>query len=144
NRDHERTPMQWDSSPGAGFSKVESWLPVADDYREWNVENQMQQKNSFLWLYKRLLELRRNEPALYAGDYVPLTIEGEAFAFKREHKGSPGFVVALNFSGKDAEIQFDQSMKGKVVINTLEENEQPFDGKTIRLRGNEGMVIKIS
>ena len=33
-RDPARTPMQWDDSSNAGFTKkgIEPWLPVADDY----------------------------------------------------------------------------------------------------------------
>jgi alpha-glucosidase len=32
-RDGCRTPMQWDASEHAGFSKVEPWLPICDDFR---------------------------------------------------------------------------------------------------------------
>ncbi len=36
-RDGERTPMQWDATTNAGFSKVTPWLPVADNYATRNV-----------------------------------------------------------------------------------------------------------
>ena len=42
-RDPARTPMQWDDSPNAGFSSegVETWLPLAEDFRIVNVEAQI-------------------------------------------------------------------------------------------------------
>ena len=36
-RDPQRTPMQWDASPSAGFSDGVPWLPVASDYQQINV-----------------------------------------------------------------------------------------------------------
>src|SRR5260370_7210718 len=39
SRDPQRTPMQWESSPNAGFCppEVRPWLPVANDYPPSNV-----------------------------------------------------------------------------------------------------------
>ena len=37
-RDGARTPMQWDDTAFAGFSSVEPWLPLSDDWRSHNVE----------------------------------------------------------------------------------------------------------
>lgn len=56
-RDSFRTPMQWDKSEFAGFSNVESWLPVGDKTK--NVYDEQRDEQSLLSLYKRLLSERR-------------------------------------------------------------------------------------
>lgn len=41
-RDHARTPMQWDSSPQAGFSTNENtWMRVMDSYVDINAAAQV-------------------------------------------------------------------------------------------------------
>jgi alpha-glucosidase len=71
-RDGERTPMQWDAGPHAGFSGVAPWLPVPTSARQRNVDVQRSDPQSMLNFYKRLLALRRSHPALREGEYVPL------------------------------------------------------------------------
>ncbi len=68
-RDPERTPMQWDSSPNAGFTApdVTPWLPVAADYATRNVAVQSADPESMLSFYRALAALRRAEPALHGG-----------------------------------------------------------------------------
>lgn len=66
-RDPERTPMQWGSGPGAGFTKGEPWLPLNPDWRERNVEAQAADPASTLAWYKSLLGLRRSREALRSG-----------------------------------------------------------------------------
>ena len=56
-RDGERTPMQWNSEPNAGFSTRKPWLPVPASYRTHNVETESNDPNSILNLYKEVLEL---------------------------------------------------------------------------------------
>ena len=70
-RDPERTPMQWDSTPNAGFSaaNVVTWLPVAGDYKKRNAAEQEKCDTSELALFKALTLLRQTEPALTIGDY---------------------------------------------------------------------------
>jgi alpha-glucosidase len=47
-RDGCRTPMQWDATSNAGFFLAAPWLPVADDFRRENVENQRRDPTSML------------------------------------------------------------------------------------------------
>jgi len=68
-RDPERTPMLWDRSPQAGFTtSTHPWLPLADTSGNLSVEAEHTDPASVLTLYRRLLGLRRSEPALHAGD----------------------------------------------------------------------------
>ncbi len=71
-RDPERTPMQWDATPNAGFAPagVRTWLPLAPDFAVRNVAVQDQDPASFLSFYRRLTALRRAEPALSIGAIV--------------------------------------------------------------------------
>ncbi len=50
-RDPERTPMQWDATPNAGFTTGGPWLPVAEDYATVNVATQRDDPRSMLSLY---------------------------------------------------------------------------------------------
>ncbi|HET7685646.1 MAG TPA: alpha-amylase family glycosyl hydrolase, partial [Candidatus Limnocylindria bacterium] len=65
-RDPERTPMQWDASPHAGFTDAGAtpWLPVAPDFERVNVAVQAADPRSLLSLTRRLIALRRGHPAL--------------------------------------------------------------------------------
>ena len=37
-RDPQRTPMQWDTTPNAGFTTGFPWLPLASDHETRNVD----------------------------------------------------------------------------------------------------------
>src|SRR2546427_5361362 len=69
SRDPQRTPMQWDTSPNAGFCppEVKPWLPVALDYQTHNVVVEQDDPRSFLTLVHTLLTLRQALPALIVG-----------------------------------------------------------------------------
>jgi alpha-glucosidase len=54
-RDPERTPMTWDSSSAAGFTRGRPWLPFSVDYQTVNVEDMERNEASILNLYRRLI-----------------------------------------------------------------------------------------
>ncbi|TKI04180.1 alpha,alpha-phosphotrehalase [Martelella alba] len=72
SRDNGRTPMQWDASRNAGFTEGESWIGLADNYREINVARAMADPGSVLHVYRRLIALRRRYPVILHGDYRDL------------------------------------------------------------------------
>jgi len=58
NRDRCRTPMQWDSTAGGGFSEAPPWLPPGDA-AACNVAAQRDDPRSLLRLCRELIGLRR-------------------------------------------------------------------------------------
>jgi alpha-glucosidase len=141
-RDPERTPMQWTASSYAGFSTVEPWLPLAQDYRTKNVEALAHDPRSILTLYKRLIDLRRGRAALSIGAYRELICAGNVMVYERRH-GSECMLVALNF-GHDAErVELDKT-SGRIVLSTLlDRSDEPVSGK-LELRPDEGVVVELA
>lgn len=60
NRDPQRSPMRWNAGHAGGFTTGKPWLPMGDDIGERNVERSERDRSSLLWLYKRLIALRRD------------------------------------------------------------------------------------
>ncbi len=116
-RDGERTPMQWNDSANAGFSKAKPWLPVPDSYKTHNVKAEGKDSNSVLEFYKHLLALRHREPALLDGDYVALNEDNPAvLSYLRRYKDEAVLVV-LNMSAAKQQISFDLSVQGFPAAN---------------------------
>ena len=86
-RDKNRTPMQWSDAPNAGFSPpgARTWLPVNPNYSQGvNVATQLADPKSLLNFYRSLLRVRKQTPALIAGEYTPLHQEAQDYlAFLR-------------------------------------------------------------
>jgi len=114
-RDGERTPMQWDDSENAGFSTAATtWLPVAADYRTKNVKAEESEPDSLLNWHKKLIAMRRSDPALRDGRQVMLDeTNPSVLSYVREGVGgSPAVVVALNFTGEQQTVSLDPGKAG--------------------------------
>jgi alpha-glucosidase len=117
-RDGERTPMQWDSSKKAGFSTAaRTWLPVPPSAKQYNVASESGDPESILSFYKRLLALRRNNPALREGSYISLNrSDPNVLSFLRKNNAGEAVLVALNMSSQLQTVAFDlssQAITGK-------------------------------
>ncbi len=78
--DPQRALLQWSERAYAGFSASAPWLPLANDFTIRNFEKQKNDSTSLLTLYRRLIELRRQNEALSIGEYSPLPASGNLFA----------------------------------------------------------------
>ena len=118
-RDGERTPMQWDASENAGFSKAAPWLPVPPTAKTHNVADESKDPESVLAFYKRVLKLRHTNRALMDGTYAPLNENDQnVLSYLRVYKDQ-AVLVALNMSGAEQKVSFDLSRKGFNSANGL-------------------------
>jgi alpha-glucosidase len=144
-RDAERTPMQWDGSPNAGFCPlaVEPWLPIASDYPAINVASERADSHSMLALTRALLALRRAAPALAVGSYDPIESAPDAcFAYLRQF-GDERWLIALNFAGTEQALRLPGMGSGRVALSTQLDRAEDVNLATLHLRGNEGCVVKV-
>jgi alpha-glucosidase len=111
-RDGERTPMQWNANKNAGFSNARPWLPLPASYKTHNVAIELQNPDSILNFYKRLLALRHQDTALLDGEYVPLNQDDpNVLSYLRQYKNDAVLVV-LNMSGNSQKVSFDLAAQG--------------------------------
>jgi len=141
-RDPERSPMQWDASPNAGFCPphVSPWLPIAWDAAEVNVAAQGEDPDSLLTLTRRLLKLRREHPILLGGEFEALgpTPDG-IYAFRRT-AGHGRVTVALNLTGQPRTLP--AAGDGRVLIGTHRDRDGSDATGDLELRPNEAVVIE--
>ncbi|WP_371479473.1 maltose alpha-D-glucosyltransferase [Kitasatospora sp. NBC_00315] len=102
DRDGVRTPMQWTPDRNAGFSSADpgrlSLPPIMDPvygYQVTNVEAQQSSSSSLLHWTRRMIEIRKLNPAFGLGTYTELPSSNPAvLAFVREHEGD--LVMCVN------------------------------------------------
>jgi len=141
-RDPERTPMQWDSGPNAGFTTGTPWLPIADDYKEYNVEVERNDPKSFLSLYRALIGLRRSEPALHVGSYKSLPRNGDLIAYERAY-GQQRFIVLLNLGNLPQKYAELGDIPCQVVLSTHMDRHGEKVSREVNLRANEGVILQV-
>ena len=121
SRENGRTPMQWDSTENAGFSSGTPWKKVNENYLEINVEAQDKDPNSILNHFRKMVQLRKDNPVLVYGDYQILeAAHPEIYAYTRTLKDKQ-LLVLLNFSDIKSTIVLPQAVAvGKLLINNYD------------------------
>lgn len=102
SRENGRTPFQWNADLNAGFSTGKPWLKINQNYKEINAEAQEKDPNSVLNYFRKLVQLRSQEPTLVYGAFTILDKENpNVFAYLRELEGKK-ILVLLNFTDKNS------------------------------------------
>ena len=134
-RDPGRTPMRWSAEPRAGFTTGSAWLPIGGDLAACNVEAEARDPGSMLSLYRRLIALRKERPALTLGSYCGIDTDPRCLGFLREAK-EDRLLVLLNFSDSVCRIP----QKGRLLLST--EAARPM-AEIDELRPAEGVVLRL-
>jgi alpha-glucosidase len=138
-RDGCRTPMQWDAGRFAGFSTSTPWLPLSEDSVHENVVNLEADARSILNLYKALIGLRNNLPALVTGSYVPIAAQGDLLIYRRQSEVD-ALIIALNLGDQPTSIS-SGGVRGEILISTFLDRRGEKVEDAVDLRGNEGVII---
>jgi alpha-glucosidase len=138
-RDPERTPMQWDSSRFAGFTKGTPWLRLAADSAVVNVEKLSSNGESMLSLYHDLIRLRNANAALNSGGVEQVASNGRVLRYER-FDGEQRFAILLNLSQAREVAQVDA---GQIVACTHMDRSGERVASNLSLRPFEGVVVKV-
>ncbi len=139
-RDAERNPMQWNAGAFAGFSAVKPWLPLNADYSAVNVETQDKDPLSVLNFYRRLITLRRAQPALHKGDFEFIESDKDVIAYRRTCQGI-AITVILNFAGSARQHKMDNAGQCKVLLGTHRDSGSPVDKGVLAVYPYEVLVL---
>ena len=97
DRNGVRTPMQWNDSPSAGFTKVQPFAPLlSGDYspKQVNVADQMADPYSLLHAIRRMVAIRKEHPAFGCGNFEPVDAGTGAIAgYTRSYQGKTMLIL---------------------------------------------------
>lgn len=148
-RDGERTPMQWNDTLNAGFSKGRPWVPVALNYPTHNVWNESRDKESLLVFYEKLIAMRKAHTAFSRGKYVALNVNDSNVLSYLRQSDTENILVVLNMSKKAQTVSFDltaqgvKAKSGRVLLNSLPEKEQRIELQNLKLEPYQTLLIQV-
>jgi len=133
SRDNARTPMQWALAKNAGFTMGYPWIKVNENYRAINVESNLKEPDSVLSFYKKLIDLRKNNPVLVDGKFRKLKIFGSLFVFERFIESEASLIIAINLGSRPKRYKCDL----QIVLSSHSRKE--YGGKLLPF---EAVILK--
>ncbi|MBT2401935.1 alpha-amylase family glycosyl hydrolase [Streptomyces sp. ISL-100] len=130
NRAGSRTPMQWDATPGAGFSTAPPerfYLPLDPDPDRPTVAAQRRDDGSLLHLVRRLVALRTTTPEFGSAGAVAVLHDGHPFVYTRGGR----YLVVINPQRATAAITLPEGISSSPRPRPVEVSGVHVDGRTI-------------
>lgn len=147
-RDGCRSPMQWNASQYAGFSEASPWVKVHPNYSTRNVESQQKDPHSLFHFYCKLIQLRKELPALRSGMFLPLVHEPRyVFSYLRQTPGQT-ILVALNFSRRKLPLMLSGRMitgqPWQLALSSREDALTELSGTRLNLAPYEASIYAVN
>lgn len=136
-RDNARTPMQWDSSEGAGFTSGEPWLQVNANKARINVNNNLRCPDTVLSFWQKMIALRKTDAVLLDGDFKSIYEGKRLYVFERS-QGSRKLITVCNMSHRT--LPFPSGLLPDGAIRLADSYSEPSD----RLRPFEFVLYEQS
>jgi len=138
NRDPHRSPLRWEDGPKAGFTTGEPWLPMGQVPQGCNVAAQKADPGSLMQLYRRLIALKHEAPALQGAAYEPLRPQDGVLLFRRG-EGRERLLTAANFTEESRTVRLDAPAVVRAGTRLEREGERARDA--LELGPCEAMVL---
>ncbi|HYE82002.1 MAG TPA: alpha-glucosidase [Clostridia bacterium] len=145
SRDNARTPMQWSSKWNAGFTTGKPWLEVNSNYREINVEQAQEDKDSILHYYMKLTRLRKENLTMVYGNFVPILEEDSKIYSYLRCLDNDRLLVILNFSSETVMFELPEKIHyhDKELLISNYDVDMMQELKGIKLRAYEAGVYRL-
>lgn len=123
-RDNARTPMQWSAGSMAGFTtSKKTWLKVNPNYPMINVAKQLEDPDSIINFYKKLIRLRKENQLFVYGTYQLLLANHPRLFVYTRTLGRQQALVINNFSNKRTRFKVPSSVtfkESRIVLNNYD------------------------
>lgn len=145
SRDNTRTPMQWDDSLNAGFSKSNPWIHVNPNYKYINVKEQLEDDDSILNFYKKMIKIKKSSECLIYGKYN-LIVEDDTNIFAYERiLNDEKFLVICNLKSESSNYKYEKlTLKYENLILSNYNVDAHKDLNNFELKPWEARLYKIN
>ena len=131
SRDNSRVVMHWDDSEYAGFSTVKPWIGCNSNKSYINVKASLEDENSILNYYKKLIKVYKENPLVREGVYKDLLPRHKKiFAYERRGENELLLVIS-NFSKKETKCKILEKY-AEYDCEILLNNYNEFDNKLLK------------
>jgi Alpha amylase, catalytic domain. len=147
SRDNARTPMQWDDSDNGGFTTGKPWIKVNPNYTKINVAKQINDKDSILNYYRRLIKLRKENEIIIYGDFeLILPDDKNIFSYTRKLNDEM-LLVICNFTSNNAEFSLPDNInyvdKNLLISNYDVANDDNIENFELRSYESRVYLLKV-
>ena len=140
SRDNARTPVQWDDSEQAGFTTGTPWIAVNPNYKEINAKAETADPNSVFHYYKKLIELRKQNPIMVYGKYELMLADSEELFVYTRTLDEEKLLVVCSFCDHETSFTIPDEFVGAPCLISNMENDHTKAEMT--LKPYEAFVLK--